>query len=220
MYALVFFLFLISNSKCDNIISVRIGSDSETSLEVYKNEDTYFYVENTESSGDIYFLFLGSDGYYSFLDVCYTNTKSIPLQDCYGSRELKYENKNVNRETNIDKYYYKYKFTTKRNYLIIKYKSTVSLEVKVSYSDLYVHEQSVYEKVAIAIGELILIIIGVIVGISIIIVIGICICRRKRVVSYQQPNLMTLNNNSGNYGNPMITQTPVIQDNLLYSKPA
>ena len=92
--------------------------------------------------------------------------------------------------------------------------------MKVSYSDLYVHEQSIYEKVAIGIGELILVIIGIIVGISIIIVIGICICRRKRVITYQQPNLMNLNNNVDNYGNPMITQTPIIQDNLLYSKPA
>ena len=115
---------------------------------------------------------------------------------------------------------------TKCNYIIVKYppSSLYKLEVKVSHDDFYDLVKS-ENSGAYLIGFIIVVFVVIpIVGIVIIIITIVCICmclRKKRtqgMVAYPQPYAAPVSSNPMSY--PMVTQTPVTQENLLYSKPS
>ena len=75
-----------------------------------------------------------------------------------------------------------------------------------------------------AIGFIIVVFIVIpIIGVGIVITIIVCVCmclRKKRtqgMVVHPQPNMAPVSSNPMSY--PMVTQTPVTQENLLYNKP-
>ena len=75
-----------------------------------------------------------------------------------------------------------------------------------------------------AIGFIIVVFIVIpIIGVGIVITIIVCVCmclRKKRtqgMVAYPQPYTAPVSSNPMSY--PMVTQTPVTQENLLYNKP-
>ena len=233
VFFIVLFLILISSSNCAQMKKVEIGKNTMTSLYLSTNEETYFYIENTNNSGNIYFHFFDYTTTYSIIDVCYTNTNPEnwnSSQDCYSNKNLTLQ-KSQQRVSYLLEEYYKYNLNIKRDYLIIKYKvakTEKSLEVMVSYSNLYDYELYDSSKkdggnyfMTIAFVVVIGVPIAVISPIIIIIIIIIfyIFCKKyieKKVIDYSGPHSTFNVSNSVAYH--LITQGPASQEKLSFSK--
>ena len=232
VFILVLFLILISSSNCAQMTKVEIGKITMTSLYLSTNKETYFYVENTHNSGNIYFHFFDYTTTYSIIDVCYTNTnpdKWNSSQDCYSNRNLTLQ-KSQQRVSYLLEEFYKYNLNIKRDYLIIKYKvakTEKGLQVMVSYSNLYDYEP--HDSAKKDVGDYLMtfafmIVIGVPLAVAspiiIIIIISIYLCCKKYIakksIDYSQSHSKFVVSNSVAYH--LITQGSISQEKLFFSK--
>ena len=233
VFLLIIFLISVSNFSDNNrMTKVEVldnHSEAPTTLNLSPTEETYFYFEyGKEYATTTYYYILADSDSISLLQACCTNTTPInwtSCQDCYSYLNQKHSRS----EGNKYEFYEEYKACSNYKYIIVKYPSSSlsKLEVKVSYQDFYKKkEDEDFSGVAkFAIGFIIVVFI-VIPCIALAIIIGIivccCICLRKKkiqgTVGYTQPYAAPVPSNPITY--PMITQSSVNDENLLYSKPS
>ena len=148
------------------------------------------------------------------------------FDSCYGGRSLTLQK--CKQKTYLLEEYYKYDYNTIKDYFIIEYKvkhTNRTLEVNVSYSDIYesinseetTKSNNGYNFIMVFFGVPLISIALIVVGV----VILIRFCRKKlqKPFNYSRPP-PNLSPNPVSTSNPMINQAPAIEENLLYSKPA
>ena len=172
-----------------------------------------------------YIFFSANSKSISTLQACCTNN-STPIdwsscEDCYANLEQKHSRSKDGKYEFYEEYYKCGKY----DYVIVKYppSSLYKLEAQVSSSDFYENVKKDNEADALW-GIIIFICVGIpLIGLAIIITIIVCCClclrklRTQGMVNFTQPYAAPVPPNTMS---PMITQTPVNQDNLLYDKPS
>ena len=233
VFLLIIFLISVSNFSDNNrMTKVEVldnHSEAPTTLNLSPDKETYFYFEyGKEYATTTYYYILADSDSISPLEACSTNTTPINWTSCQGCSGSLAKEHSKSKDNKYE-FYEHYVACSNYKYIIVKYppSSLSKLEVKVSYQDFYKKkEDEDFSGVAkFAIGFIIVVFI-VIPCIALAIIIGIivccCICLRKKkiqgTVGYTQPYAAPVPSNPITY--PMITQSSVNDENLLYSKPS
>ena len=203
-----------------------IKSNNRTSLYLSTAEETLFYCGyKGQSAKTVYFFFVANSKSIETFQACCTNN-STPIdwsscEGCYRSINQKHSRSKDGKY----EFYEKYDKCDNYDYIIVKYppSSLYKLEVQVSSTDFYENVKKDNEADVLW-GIIIFICVGIpVIGLAILITIIVCCCiclRKKRtqgMVNFTQPYAAPVPPNTMS---PMITQTPVNQENLLYNKPS